>query len=164
MKLDNPAKFAKVKRQCFTVQICVYNAEISLDRSKIVVYNFLFTSFFGIVQLLNKFLNVALDLLRYGTLQMLLLVRSEEHRVLLLWAEVENELHFRLLKFSTLNFYDFVWVSFLVHYRRRLLAQSRAILLVLYVNDLKLHCLGFFVILFVFGVCVQAWRGAFTTY
>jgi len=55
-----------------------------IDRSKIVIENFLLTSFFRIVQLLDKLLYVDLDLLRLGALQMLLLVRCEEHRVLLL--------------------------------------------------------------------------------
>ena len=96
---------------------------------------------------------------------MLLLVRCKQHRVLLLRAEVEDELHFRLLQFSTLDLYNLVLVCyFLVQYHRLLFAQGLVILLVLYFNDLKLDGLSFFIILFVFGICVQTGRRTFSPY
>ena len=78
---------------------------------------------------------------------MLLLVRCEQHCVLLFGAEVEQELVSRLGYLSGLNLHKFVWVYGL---HGLLLTQDRTVRIhLLYVNDFELDSLGFFVVMFV---------------
>ena len=58
------------------------------DGSKIVIYNFLFARLLLLVELLDQLSDVVFDLEGLGSLQVLRLIRSEQHRILLLRAEI----------------------------------------------------------------------------
>ena len=58
------------------------------DGSKIVIYNFLFARLLLLVELLDQLSDVVFDLEGLGSLQVLRLIRSEQHWILLLRAEI----------------------------------------------------------------------------
>ena len=128
--------------------------------SKIVIYNFLLTSLLLFVELLDELADVVLDLEGLGALQVLLLAGREEHRVLLLRAEVEQELMLGLLHLAELDLDHFVWVN---GFKSRLLAHLGPLVLnMLYVDDFELDGLGRLVVVLIIRVTVLAARGTGT--
>ena len=84
---------------------------LHLLASKIVIYNFLLTTFLRVVEFLDELRDIALDLESLSTLQVLLLVCSKEHCVLLFRAKVQQELMSRLGNLSNLYLHILVGVD-----------------------------------------------------
>ena len=125
--------------------------------SKIVIYNFLLTSLLLFVELLDELRDVVFDLEGLGALQVLLLAGREEHRVLLLRAEVEQELMLGLLHLAELDLDHFVRVN---DFKSLLLAHLGPLVLdMLYVDDFELDGLGRLVVVLIIRVTVLTARG-----
>ena len=85
--------------------------QASSTSSKIVIHNFLLACLLQLVQLLHQICDVILNLEGLCPLQVLRLIRLEQHRVLLLRTEVEQELHPCLLQLAALKLDVFVGVD-----------------------------------------------------
>ena len=139
---------------------CALLRRVRILASKIVIYNFLLTSLLLFVELLDELADVVFDLEGLGALQVLLLAGREEHRVLLLRAEVEQELILGLLHLAELDLDHFVRVN---DFKSRLLAHLRPLVLnMFYVDDFELDGLGRLVVVLIIRVAVLTAGGTGT--